>query len=100
MKKLIINGQHELTGTIKIGGAKCLKTKKKNTEKSISVVEHIINELSEDAVQISEEEVREYAIKNNIPVAQKQDSQDFYKGDYSELFDMIQFVEQNYREYA
>ena len=37
---------------------------------------------------MQKEEVREYAIKNNIPVAQKQDSQDFYKGDYSELFNV------------
>ena len=32
-------------------------------------------------------EVREYAIKANIPVAQKTDSQDFYKGDFKDLFD-------------
>ena len=37
---------------------------------------------------MQKEEVRKYAIDNNIPVAQKQDSQDFYKGDYSELFEM------------
>ena len=37
---------------------------------------------------MQKEEVRDYAIKNSIPVAQKQDSQDFYKGDYSELFDV------------
>ena len=37
---------------------------------------------------MQKEEVRQYAIINNIPVAQKQDSQDFYKGDYSELFDV------------
>jgi len=37
---------------------------------------------------MQKEEVREYAIKNNIPVAKKQDSQDFYKGNYSELFDV------------
>lgn len=36
---------------------------------------------------MQKEDVRKYAIENNIPVAQKQDSQDFYKGDYSELFD-------------
>lgn len=35
---------------------------------------------------MQKEEVRDYAIKNNIPVAQKQDSQDFYKGNYSDLF--------------
>ena len=33
-------------------------------------------------------EVRDYAIKNNIPVAQKTDSQDFYKGDFKDLFDV------------
>ena len=50
------------------------ETKAENTEKGISVVEHIINELSEDAVQISEEEVREYEdnfleadVTSNIP---------------------------------
>ena len=37
---------------------------------------------------MQKEDVRKYAIENNIPVAQKQDSQDFYKGDYSELFDV------------
>jgi len=37
---------------------------------------------------MQKEEVRDYAIKNNIPVAQKQDSQDFYKGDYSDLFNI------------
>ncbi len=37
---------------------------------------------------MEKEEVREYAFKNNIPVAKKLDSQDFYKGDYSELFDV------------
>ena len=37
---------------------------------------------------MQKEEVREYALKNNIPVAKKLDSQDFYKGDYSELFDV------------
>ncbi|MBQ4646563.1 MAG: tRNA 2-thiouridine(34) synthase MnmA [Candidatus Gastranaerophilales bacterium] len=37
---------------------------------------------------MQKEEVREYALKNKIPVAQKSDSQDFYKGDYSELFDV------------
>ena len=36
---------------------------------------------------ITKEEVRNYAINNNIPVALKTDSQDFYKGNYSELFD-------------
>ena len=34
------------------------------------------------------EDVRKYALDNKIPVAQKQDSQDFYKGDYSEIFDI------------
>ena len=34
------------------------------------------------------EEVRKYALENNIPVAQKTDSQDFYKDDFSELFDV------------
>ena len=50
------------------------ETKAENTEKGISVVEHIINELSEDAVQISDEEVREYKdnfleadVTSNIP---------------------------------
>lgn len=33
------------------------------------------------------EQVRKYALENNIPVAKKTDSQDFYKGDYSDLFD-------------
>ncbi len=33
------------------------------------------------------EQVRKYALDNNIPVAKKTDSQDFYKGDYSDLFD-------------
>jgi tRNA-specific 2-thiouridylase len=37
---------------------------------------------------MQKEEVRDYAIKNKIPVAQKLDSQDFYKGDYSALFDV------------
>ena len=37
---------------------------------------------------MQKEDVRKYALENNIPVAQKQDSQDFYKGDYSELFEM------------
>lgn len=37
---------------------------------------------------MQKEEVREYAFKNNIPVAKKLDSQDFYKGDYSELFNV------------
>lgn len=36
---------------------------------------------------MKKEDVRTYALENNIPVAKKQDSQDFYKGDYSELFD-------------
>ena len=34
------------------------------------------------------EDVRKYALQNNIPSATKQDSQDFYKGNYSELFDV------------
>ena len=33
------------------------------------------------------EQVRKYALENNIPVARKNDSQDFYKGNYSDLFD-------------
>ncbi len=37
---------------------------------------------------MEKEAVRRYAAENNIPSAKKQDSQDFYKGDYSELFDM------------
>lgn len=37
---------------------------------------------------MQKEDVRKYAIDNNIPVAKKLDSQDFYKGDYSELFDV------------
>lgn len=37
---------------------------------------------------MTKEEVRTYAVEKNIPVAKKQDSQDFYKGDYSELFDI------------
>ena len=37
--------------------------------------------------KMSKEEVRKYAAKNNIPVAQKRDSQDFYSGSYSDLFD-------------
>lgn len=37
---------------------------------------------------MQKEMVRKYALDNNIPVAKKQDSQDFYKGDYSELFDV------------
>lgn len=37
---------------------------------------------------MQKQDVREYALKNNIPVAQKTDSQDFYKGDYSDLFDV------------
>ncbi len=37
---------------------------------------------------MQKEQVRQYAKDYNIPVAQKQDSQDFYKGDYSELFDV------------
>ncbi len=36
---------------------------------------------------MQKEDVRKYAFENNIPVAQKIDSQDFYKGDYSDLFD-------------
>ena len=38
---------------------------------------------------MQKEEVRQYALDNKIPVAQKLDSQDFYKGDYSELFDVL-----------
>lgn len=37
---------------------------------------------------MTKEEVRNYALEHNIPVAKKQDSQDFYKGDYSKLFDV------------
>lgn len=37
---------------------------------------------------MEKEDVRKYALENNIPVAKKQDSQDFYKGDYSELFNI------------
>ena len=37
---------------------------------------------------MQKEDVRKYALENKIPVAQKLDSQDFYKGDYSELFDV------------
>lgn len=37
---------------------------------------------------MQKEDVRKYALENNIPVAQKLDSQDFYKGDYSDLFDV------------
>ena len=37
---------------------------------------------------MTKEEVRQYALENCILVAQKQDSQDFYKGDFSELFDV------------
>lgn len=33
-------------------------------------------------------EVRQYALDNNIPVAAKRDSQDFYKGDYADLFNV------------
>lgn len=33
-------------------------------------------------------EVRKMALEFNIPVAKKQDSQDFYKGDYNELFEI------------
>ncbi len=36
----------------------------------------------------TKDEVRNYALNNNILVAQKKDSQDFYKGDYNELFDI------------
>ncbi|MBQ2983196.1 MAG: tRNA 2-thiouridine(34) synthase MnmA [Candidatus Gastranaerophilales bacterium] len=36
---------------------------------------------------MEKEDVRKYALENNIPVAQKTDSQDFYKGDFSDLFD-------------
>ena len=36
---------------------------------------------------MQKEDVRKYALEKNIPVAQKTDSQDFYKGDYSDLFD-------------
>lgn len=35
---------------------------------------------------MTKEQTREYAAKNNIPVATKQDSQDFYSGSYSDLF--------------
>lgn len=37
---------------------------------------------------MTKEQVREYAVKNNIPVAAKKDSQDFYKGDYADLFNV------------
>ena len=36
---------------------------------------------------MQKEDVRRYALENGIPVAQKQDSQDFYAGKYSDLFD-------------
>lgn len=36
---------------------------------------------------MTKEQTREYAIKNNIPVAKKQDSQDFYSGSYSDLLE-------------
>ncbi len=36
---------------------------------------------------MEKEEVRKYAQEYNIPVAQKTDSQDFYKGDFTDLFD-------------
>ncbi|MBQ8847978.1 MAG: tRNA 2-thiouridine(34) synthase MnmA [Candidatus Gastranaerophilales bacterium] len=35
---------------------------------------------------LNKEDVRKYALENNIPVAQKTDSQDFYKGELSDLF--------------
>ena len=34
------------------------------------------------------EEVRQYALENNIPVANKRDSQDFYDGSYSDLLNV------------
>ena len=37
--------------------------------------------------EMSKDDVRNYARLNNIPVACKQDSQDFYSGKYSDLFD-------------
>ena len=38
--------------------------------------------------EMEKEEVRNYAIKHNIPVAQKTDSQDFYKGNFKDLFNV------------
>lgn len=38
---------------------------------------------------MQKEDVRKYALEKNIPVAKKQDSQDFYGGSYGELFDDI-----------
>ena len=35
---------------------------------------------------MEKEEVRKYALEHKIPVAKKTDSQDFYKGDYKDLF--------------
>lgn len=37
--------------------------------------------------EFEKSEVRLFAQKNNIPIADKSDSQDFYKGDYADLFD-------------
>ncbi len=37
---------------------------------------------------MEKEEVRSYALKYNIPVAKKNDSQDFYKGSFKDLFDI------------
>jgi len=42
---------------------------------------------------LSKEEVRQYAIDNEIPVAQKTDSQDFYKGDFQDLFDVQDVIQ-------
>ena len=36
---------------------------------------------------LDKDDVRKYALENNIPVAKKRDSQDFYSGSYGELFD-------------
>ena len=36
---------------------------------------------------MDKEDVRKYALEHNIPVALKRDSQDFYSGSYSDLFD-------------
>lgn len=79
------NEFNELTGRFEL--KKGVNPKKDQT--------YFLYKLSQDELQnilfplgnMPKEEVRKYAIENNIPVAQKQDSQDFYKGDYTELFD-------------
>lgn len=67
---------------------KGINSKKDQTYFLYKLSQEELNNILFPLGSMEKEDVRKYAIDNKIPVAKKQDSQDFYKGDYSELFDI------------